>query len=368
MADRSRIRIWHPYPIDLVRSGARKPERRVAAAPIDVDVRTVEPADLAVASRFRASTSYQTWEGKLAGGPEIELHGFDGALWTPLPGPEGTAAATLEQWQGAMAGGPQLPDPYEISDPILGAQYAAPYGFVSGWDGVVRLERTEGRVVAEDRRSAMAAAIRAADDVLLVGGRVWCRASPPFWSVERDGNHHMVFMRWHRTAKDRFHFPGANVLGTFAADRLEDAMAYARDIAAARGRRAEVRGPGGACLEHVPEHAGRDDRVANALELGGPVVAKLGGLAGALSNVGVEAYVEARTLLGRLAAGDGDAETVAQMAAAFATAADDLDRFDFPIGSWDPRDDLKRDALKTFNSRMNRFDAEPEAAPSHPKL
>lgn len=368
MADRSRIRIWHPYPIDIVRAGARKPERRMAAAPIDVDVRTADPADLAVASRFRTSTSYRTWEGKLAGGPEIELHGFDGALWMPLPGPDSPAAATLEQWQGAMAGGPQLPDPYEISDPILAAQYAAPYGFVTGWDGVVRLDRTEGRVVAEDRRRAMEAAIRAADGVLLADGRVWCRAAPPFWSVERDGNHHMVYLQWDRTAKDRFHASGRNVLGTFAADRLEEAMAYARDLASARGRRADVRGPGGACLVHVPEHAQRDDRVSNAVELGTPVVAKLGSLVGALTNVGVEAYVEARTLLGRLAVGDGDAETVADMAVAFAAAAADLDRFDSPIGSWEARDELKRDALKTFVARMGRFDAVPASTPIHPTL
>lgn len=121
MADRTRIRIWHPYPIDLVRPGARKPERRMAAAPLDVDVRKADLGALDVAAIFRTSTIYQTWEGKRAGGPEIELHGFDGRLWTPLTGPDGSGAATLEQWQAAMAGGPVLPDPYELSDPVLGA-------------------------------------------------------------------------------------------------------------------------------------------------------------------------------------------------------------------------------------------------------
>lgn len=368
MADRTRIRIWHPYPIDLVRPGARKPERRMAAAPLDVDVRKADLGALDVAAIFRTSTIYQTWEGKRAGGPEIELHGFDGRLWTPLTGPDGSGAATLEQWQAAMAGGPVLPDPYELSDPVLGAQYAAPYGFVSGWNGVVRLDRTEGRVVAEDRRSSMESAIRAADDVLLVDGRVWRRAESPFWSVERDGNHHMVFLRWHRTAKERFHFSGCNVLGTFALDCLDEAMVHARDLAATRGRRAEVRGPGGACHHHIPEHAGRDDRVANAIELGTPVVTKLGALVGTMSNIGVEAYIEARSLLGRLVVGDGDAETVVQMAASFAAAAEDLDRFDFPIGGWEARDELKRDALRTFTARMARFVAAPEAAPVHPAL
>lgn len=368
MAARERIRIWHTYPIDLVRPGARKPERRVAAAPIDVEVRTAATAELAIASRFRTCTRHQTWKGDVEGGPVVALYGFDGALWTPLPGIAGSVPATLEQWQAAMAGGPLLHEPYELTDPILAAQFAAQSGSVTGWDGVVRLNETEGKVVADDRRRGAEAAIRAADNVLLVDGRVWRRAEKPFWSVERDGTQHMVFLRWHRNAKDQFHFSGCNVLGTFGADRLDEAMAYARDIAKARGRRAEVKGPGGVCLDHVPEHADRDDRVANALELGEPVIDKLADLVRAMSTTGIEAYVEARTLLGRLAVGDGDADTVAHLAATFAAAADDLDRFDFPIGSREARDELKRDALKTFITRMDRFDAVPTAAPSHPTL
>lgn len=366
MADRTRIRIRHPYPIDLVRAGARKPERRMAAAPIDIDVRTATAVELVVASSFRTSSSYDTWRGNRAGEPAIELHGFDGALWTPLSGPEGTAA-TLGQWQDAMAGGPTLPDPQGGSDPILATHYGSPSGHVSGWDGVVRLEETRGRVVAEDRRHAMEAAIRAADDVLLVDGRVWRRTESPFWSVERSGSDYTVCVRWCRTAKDRFNLVGLEAVGTFAADRLDEAMSHARALAAAR-RNAMVRGPGGACLIHDPVHARRDDRVINALELGRPVVQKLGGLVREMSNAGVEAYVEARTLLGRLAAGDGDAETVLHLSAAFAKAMEDLSRFDFPLTALVPRDELRRDALGAFDARMARFDAIPEAALPHPAL
>lgn len=45
MANRTRIRIWHPNAVDLVEPGARKPERKMAMAPIDIDVRTFSAAD-----------------------------------------------------------------------------------------------------------------------------------------------------------------------------------------------------------------------------------------------------------------------------------------------------------------------------------
>lgn len=371
MADTARIRIWHPYAVDLVRQGARKPERRLATAPIDVDVRTAPTEALRVASRFRPSSSYATWKNELAGEPEIVLHGFDGDLWEPLPGPDGPAGATLEQWQASMAGGPQLPDPYELLDPILAAQYGTPSGFVTGWDGTIRLDETAGRVIADGRQRGAESAIRGAGSVLLVDGRVWRRAAPPFWSVEREGNLHTVYLRWNRTVKQGlwgWGAAGVDLLGTFAADRLDDAMAHVRECAAAKGRRAEIRGPGGACLEHDPHHASRDDRLADALHLGRPVMDHLDGLVRSMSTVGIEAYAEARILSSRLAEGDGDADTPAALSAAFEAALADLERFDAPLGSAPARDEMRR-SLQVFASRMSRFAPSPDiSALPHPGL
>lgn len=369
MADTARIRIWHPYAVDLVRPGARKPERRIAAAPIDVDVRTAPGEALRVASRFRSSSSFSTWKNELEGGPETVLHGFDGSLWEPLPGPDGPAGATLEQWQASMAGGPQLPDPYEVLDPILAAQYGTLSGFVTGWDGTIRLDETAGRVVADGRQRGAENAIRGADSVLLVDGRVWRKAQPPFWCVEREGSVHTVYLRWNRTPKQGLWLAeGKNLLGTFAADRLDEAMAYARECAASKGRRAEVRGPGGACLEHDPRHASRDDRLADAMHLGRPVMEGLEGLVRSMSPVGIDAYVEARILISRLAEGDGDADTASALAASFEAALADLERFDAPLGSAPARDETKR-ALHVLALRMSRFPQPPEtSALPHPGL
>ncbi|GJD89447.1 hypothetical protein BHAOGJBA_2974 [Methylobacterium hispanicum] len=370
MAERTRIRIWHPFPVDIVRPGTRKPERRLALAPIDVDVRTTSTEELTVASRFRPSSSYDTWKGELGGGPEVVLHGFDGSLWEPLPGPDGTSGATLEQWQASMTGGPLLPEPYELLDPILAAQYATPSGFVDGWDGAIRLGETAGRVIADSRQRGAERAIRGAESVLLVNGHVWRRAGPPFWSVEREGNLHKVYLCWNRTVKREWLWRDgvANLLGTFAADRPEEAVAYARECAASKGRKAEVRGPGGVCLAHDPRHASREDRLADGLHLGRPVMDRLDGLVKSLSTVGIEAYAEARILSCRLAEGDGDVGTVSALMAAFEAALADLERFDAPLASVSARDEMKR-TLQVFASRMSRFAPAPEASGlPHPGL
>lgn len=356
MADRTRIRIWHPYAVDLVRPGARKPERKMATAPIDIDVRTVSASELTVASKFRPSTRHSMWKGEFDGGPEVVLHGFDGSLWEPLPGPDGPAGATLAQWQASMAGGPPLPVERQTLDPILAAQYGTPSGFVSEWGGTIRLDEITGKVIADNQQLGAESAIRAADSVLLVDGRVWRKVTPPFWSIEREGSVNAIYLRWNRTVGlGLWLSEGCDLLGTFSADQLDEAMTYVRECAASRGRRAEIRGPGGACLVHDSRHAARDDRLEDALLLGGPVMDALGVLVKSMSTVGIEAYAEARVLMARLAVGDGDGDTVSALVAAFTAAAADLDRFDAPRLSVPARDEMKRTCLAALTSRLAKF-------------
>lgn len=349
MADRAKIRIWHPYRADVVGKGQRRPRRMEFRAPLDVEVPMVARDEIRDVGRVVPG---QAGWAKMGNGEErtVTYRGWNRSLWTPVVRQNDRGQTVAVGFAPGTTDRTSRP-PFEI-DAVL-RDYEHRTGAHVHWYRTKTPDGVEGETVADDRAAAAEIARGMAEKLLLVDNRIWQIQPEPMWAVQQQGyGCYCVYLDAPASGRHPFR---SSAETAFRADRLEDMLGWSAEVGRRRHRQPELFGPSGRVLEFDGAYLGRDDLVSETCRIGELVLRTFADRIAHMTIAGVDAYAGTRSAYERLATA-GDRSDVALFLAGVEEMAADLRRFDFPDAASASRDDALK-ILDTLDLRIRRYEA-----------